>query len=65
MVNELNGHPAYTGVLCHTDEKGGYSVWLPSDWHETKLKRNHRGFLFSPYTDDINTSILVEKKNLR
>ena len=65
MVNELNGHPAYTGVTCHVDENGGYSVWLPSDWHETKLKRNHRGFLFSPYPDDINTSILVEKHKLK
>jgi hypothetical protein len=65
MANELNGHPAYTGMTCQTDHKGGYSVWLPSDWHQTKLKRNHRGFLFSPYPDDINTSILVEKKKLK
>jgi hypothetical protein len=65
MANELNGHPAYTGVTCHIDNKGGYSAWLPSDWHETKLKRNHRGFLFSPYPDDINTSILIEKHKLK
>ena len=65
MRNELNGHPAYTGVLCHVDKKGGYLAWLPSDWHETKLKRNHRGFLFSPYPDDINTSILIEKHKLK
>ncbi len=65
MVNELNGHPAYTGLRCRVDKTGGYSVWLPSDWHETKLKRNHRGFLASPYADDINTSLLVEKKMLK
>jgi hypothetical protein len=65
MANELNGHPAYTGITKHIDQKGGYSVWLPSDWHETKLKRNHRGFLFSPYADDINTSILIEKHKLK
>ena len=65
MANELNGHPAYTGITKHIDKEGGYSVWLPSDWHETQLKRNHRGFLFSPYADDINTSILVEKHKLK
>ncbi len=65
MANELNGHPAYTGLTKHIDKGGGFSAWLPSDWHETKLKRNHRGFLFSPYPDDINTSILMEKHKLK
>ena len=65
MAEELNGHPAYTGVALHNDKRGGFSVWVPSDWHEIKLKRNHRGFLFSPYPDDFNTSILMEKKKLK
>lgn len=65
MPEELLGGPAYTGVNSHHDNKGGYSVWIPSDWTQYKLKRNHRGFLFSPYKDDLNTSILVEKHKLK
>ena len=65
MAEELAGFPAFTGVTLHNDKQGGFSIWLPSDWYETKLKRNHRGFLFSPYPDDINTSLLVEKHKLK
>lgn len=65
MAEELLGQPAYTGVTCHVDKRGGYLIWLPSDWTEIKLKRNHRGFFFSPYPDDINTSFLIEKHTLK
>lgn len=65
MPEELNGFPAYTGVAQHSIKNGGFNIWVPSDWHETRLKRGHRGFLFSPYPDDINTSILLEKKKLQ
>lgn len=65
MPEELLGQPAYTGVNLHRDVKGGYGVWIPAEWYEMKLRRNHRGFLFSPYQDDINTSILVEKRKLK
>jgi hypothetical protein len=64
MAEELLGFPAYTGVHQHGTKKGGFNVWISSDWHETKLKRGHHGYLFSPYPDDINTSILLEKKIL-
>lgn len=65
MPQELLGRPAYVGVKCHHDDKGGYSVWIPSDWYQLKLKRNVQGFLFSPYKDDLNTSLLVQKKKLK
>jgi hypothetical protein len=65
MAEELLGQPAYTGTTCHIDKQGGYNVWLPSDWTQIKLKRNHRGLFFSPYRDDINTSILFEKHKLK
>jgi hypothetical protein len=52
-------------MTLHHDDKGGFSVWLPSDWTEFKLRRHHRGMLFSPYKDDINTSFLVEKRRLK
>ena len=65
MPQELLGHPAYTGQKEYVDQPGGYSIWITSDWHQYKMKRNHRGFLFSPYPDDINTCLLVEKHNLK
>ncbi len=65
MPEELLGQPAYTGLTCHVDKPGGYMVWLPSDWTQIKLKRNHKGFFFSPYTNDLNTSILIEKRKLK
>ncbi len=65
MHQELLGGPAYVGMTMHTDDKGGYAVWLPSDWVQFKLRRHHRGMLFSPYKDDINTSFLVEKRTLK
>lgn len=65
MPQELLGKPAYVGVNLYHDDKGGYGVWVPSDWTQIKLRRHHRGFLFSPYKDDINTSFLVEKRRLK
>jgi hypothetical protein len=65
VPQELLGKPAYIGMTLHHDDKGGYSVWLPSDWIEYKLRRHHRGMLFSPYKDDINTSFMVEKRRLK
>jgi len=52
-------------MKLYHDDKGGYGVWMPSDWTEYKLRRHHRGMLFSPYKDDINTSLLVEKRRLK
>ncbi|HEY9077131.1 MAG TPA: hypothetical protein VIO61_11410 [Anaerolineaceae bacterium] len=65
MPDTLLGYPAYTGVRLHSIKNGGFSIWLPSDWHKIPLRRRFRGFMFSPYPDDINTSILVEKKKLQ
>jgi hypothetical protein len=61
----LLNSPAYTGMKLYPDNRGGYAVWLPKDWFQIKLKRNHHGMLFSPYKDDINTSLLVEKHILK
>lgn len=62
---ETKKGPVYTGMTLHPNEKGGFSVWLPSDWHKRELKPKHVGMLFSPYPDDINTCLLVEKKKLK
>jgi len=65
VPQELLGKPAYVGMKMYHDDKGGYGVWVPSDWTQLKLRRHHRGFMFSPYKDDINTSFLVEKRRLK
>ncbi len=65
MPQELLNAPAYIGQTEHVDKTGGYSVWVASDWHAHKMKRNHRGFSFSPYPDDINTCILFENHKLK
>ena len=65
MPESLLGAPAYTGMKMYPDHAGGYAIWVPSDWYQLKLKRNHRGFMFSPYPDDINTCVLVEKHKLK
>lgn len=65
MPEELMGAPAYTGLTLYHDDKGGYSIWVPTDWVKVDLKSNHHGWLFSPYPDDFNTSIVVEKHRLK
>ena len=62
---ELQGNPAYTGMTKHIPGNAGYAIWLPSDWHETKMKKGHNGAIFSPYKDDINTCFLAEKHMLK
>jgi hypothetical protein len=52
-------------MKAYIDEKGGYTVWLPSDWNKFDLIKPHLGLLFSPYQDDINTSLMVEKHRLK
>jgi hypothetical protein len=64
-MTERSQGPVYTGMKLHPNKKGGYAVWLPSDWHKVELKPKHVGMLFSPYKDDINTCLLIEKKKLK
>ena len=57
--------PYYTGMYTHRDQPGGYSLTVPTDWHQHTMKKKHHGMLFSPYPDDINTCILAEKHKLK
>jgi hypothetical protein len=57
--------PVYKGMVGHRDVPGGFEVWVPSDWTQTRLKPDHYGMLFSPYKDDFNTSLLIEKHTLK
>jgi hypothetical protein len=65
VPQELSGNPANTGMKVHRDQEGGYTVCVPSDWYKFDLIKPHHGMLFSPYKDDINTSILFEKHRLK
>lgn len=55
--------PIFHGHKQHNDPVG-IALWLPDDWHQFNLKDGHKGVLFSPYTDDVNTGILAEKHRL-
>jgi len=65
VPQELLGRPAYIGMKAYPVAKGGYTVWVPSDWYMFELTKPHHGMLFSPYKDDINTSMLIEKHRLK
>jgi hypothetical protein len=65
VSENLRKPPVYTGMKAYRDNKGGYEIWVPSDWTEVQLKPKHQGILFSPYKDDLNTSLLVEKHKLK
>jgi hypothetical protein len=53
--------PFYTGMYTHFDAAGGYALTLPTDWHKIPMKEGVVGMMFSPYVDDINTSITALK----
>ncbi len=57
--------PVYTGMTLHPYTDFGFAIWMPSDWFEVKLKARQKGILYSPYKDDINTSLLLRKYTLK
>jgi len=65
VTEENRERPWYTGMFMHTNKEGGFSLWLPEGWYQYELKDGRRGVLFSPYPDDINTSIYAEKTKLK
>lgn len=64
MTEQEKALPQYVGMKFHADPNG-FGFWLPSDWHQFDLKNGHKGVLYSPYTDDINTGLLGEKRRLK
>jgi hypothetical protein len=48
----------------YVDEKGGYAVWLPSDWYQFEMTGDHAGWIFSPYKDNTDTCFACEKNVL-
>ena len=49
----------------HIDTAGGYALAIPTDWHPIALHKKIVGMMFSPYKDDINTSLLAQKHILK
>src|SRR6266542_1308704 len=64
-MTEGRATPVYTGMTNHIAAELGFKVWLPSDWHEFKMPKGHKGLIFSPYKDDARTSFSAEKIKLR
>lgn len=65
MTEENHEGPWYTGMYTHNDEAGGYSIVIPTDWHKLPLKKGIVGLMYSPYPDDLNTSVLTQKHTLK
>lgn len=63
-MSEEQPGPRYTGISKHVAEREGYALWLPSDWHRFKMRKGHRGAIFSPRPDDYTTSFSAEKARL-
>jgi len=53
--------PVYTGIKKYADQKGGYAVWLPSNWRQIDMTAGHRGWIFTPYNDRFDTCFICEK----
>ena len=65
MTEEKREGLFFTGMYTHIDKTGGYALVMPTDWHKLPLKKGIKGMFFSPYADDINTSLLAQKKKLK
>ena len=59
-----SGNPKYTSMKKHVDPEGMFSIWVSGDWHRIGMAEGHRGVIYSPYPDDINTSFMVEHHRL-
>lgn len=64
MTEQIPGSN-YIDMSLMEHKLGGFHVWVPTSWNKFELKRHHKGLLLSPYTDDINTSLLAEKRKLK
>lgn len=65
MTEAKREGPFYTGMYTYNDKEGGYGITVPTDWHRIPLKPGLVGMMFSPYPDDINTSLLTQKHVLK
>jgi hypothetical protein len=63
-MTETRKGPVYYGLTKYTDNKGGYGVWLPNDWHQFNMTGDHNGWVFSPYPDNTDTCFACEKNVL-
>jgi hypothetical protein len=59
-MSETKKGPVYTGMTLHPHKQGGFAVWCQALAQREAQTRTY-GMLFSPYPDDNNTSLLLEK----
>ncbi len=64
MADKKKSGPRYKGIYRHIDEEGGYSIWIPIDWHKTEMSNGHHGAVYHPNPNRIDTCISTEKVNL-
>ncbi len=60
-MSEEKKRPKYQGLRKHVDVEGGYSLWLPSDWHRFDMQEGYHGVIYSPYPDNFDTSFSAQK----
>lgn len=53
--------PVYRGMKKYVSGEDGYGMWLPSDWRQIDMSGGHKGVIFTPYADNFDTCIAVEK----
>ena len=58
-------NPVYHGMRKFADIEGGYGVWLSSEWFFHEMTNGHRGAIFTPYEEDLNTCFACEKVVLK
>ncbi len=61
---EQKGNPRYHGMRKYVTREG-YALWLPSDWRQVDMTGGHKGAIFCPHADSIDTCLSAEKHKLR
>jgi hypothetical protein len=56
--------PRYHGTYKNSDPEGGYSIWIPSDWHRSEMTDGHHGAIYRPKVEDYHTFLSTEKIRL-
>jgi len=61
MISENSPYPVYTGATEYVNREGAYGIWYPSNWRQIDMTGDHKGAIFAPFPDHIDTCIAVEK----
>lgn len=57
--------PSFTGLVVYRNLEYRYSFFYPDGWYQFELEtEGGQGVIFSPYPDDITTSVSTEARDL-